>query len=181
MQPFIWSSEHCQALRDYRARGLSYGEIARRLNAKFGTTYTRNAALGRGIRMGLASPGQPGKRCRPMIKPEKQPKRAGVKPFRGRPAAAEPARAASVLARVTPVTLHCVGIKPRLIALIELGPNDCRYPYSGDKDGEAITFCGYPKRPGASYCAAHFDLTRGDDASPERPAGPVVLRLIEAA
>src|SRR6516162_646979 len=46
----IWTAEHCQARREYRARGLSYGEIARRLNSKFGTAYTRNAALGRGVR-----------------------------------------------------------------------------------------------------------------------------------
>jgi hypothetical protein len=36
MQSFIWTPEHCQALREDRARALSYGEIARRLNSKFG-------------------------------------------------------------------------------------------------------------------------------------------------
>src|ERR1700757_3642377 len=50
MQSSNWAPEHCQALREYRARGMSYGQIAQALNAKFGTTYTRNAALGRGVR-----------------------------------------------------------------------------------------------------------------------------------
>jgi GcrA cell cycle regulator len=79
MQPFIWTPEHCQALREYRARGLSYGEIARRLNAKFGTTYTRNAALGRGMRMGLPSPERPAKRAKrlPAIGVSKRPTKAG--------------------------------------------------------------------------------------------------------
>jgi GcrA cell cycle regulator len=68
-----------------------------------------------------------------------------------------------------------------LISLIELGPNDCRYPYGGEKDGEAITFCGHPKVPGSSYCVPHFHLTRGDEVPAERAVGSVVLRLVKAA
>jgi len=179
MQPFTWTPEHCQALRDYRARGLSYGEIARRLNAKFGTTYTRNAALGRGMRMGLPGAERPRERHLPGIKAQKQPKRARMEPRQDRPPAEMTQSAPAFEAR--PVTLRCVGITPRLLSLIELRPNDCRYPYGGDKDGEAITFCGHPKLPGTSYCAPHFDLTRGDEVLPERPAGRVVLRLVDAA
>ena len=37
---------------------------------------------------------------------------------------------------------------------------DCRYPYGGDEEGEAITFCGHPCRPGSSYCTPHFHLSR---------------------
>jgi GcrA cell cycle regulator len=180
MQPFIWTPEHCRELRDYRARGLSYGEIARRLNTKFGTTYTRNAALGRGMRMGLPSPKRPRNLRLPGIKPQKQPKTARMEPRQERPPA-ESIQSAPAPARARPVTLRCVGITPRLLSLIELGPNDCRYPYGGDKDGEAITFCSHPKLPGTSYCAPHFDLTRGDDASRDRPIGPVLLRLVDAA
>src|ERR1700722_14035986 len=40
-----WEPEHSQALRDYLARGLSYAEIARAINATFHTAYTRNAAI----------------------------------------------------------------------------------------------------------------------------------------
>jgi GcrA cell cycle regulator len=180
MQPFIWAPEHCQALQDYRSRGLSYGEIARRLNAIFGTTYTRNAALGRGMRMGLPGPERPPKRRLPGSQTQEQPKRARMEPRQVR-RTAELIQSAPALARAKPVALRCVGITPRLLALIELRPNDCRYPYGGDKDGEAITFCGHPKLPGTSYCAPHFDLTRGDEVAPERLPGPVVLRLVDAA
>jgi GcrA cell cycle regulator len=180
MQPSIWTPEHCQALRDYRARGLSYGESARRLNARFGSTYTRNAALGRGMRMGLSGPERPGKRAMRSAKVElPKRKRAAVpKRPRQREAAAQPAPA---LGRSGSLKLRCVGITPRLISLIELGSDDCRYPYGGDKDGEAITFCGHPRVPGSSYCPPHFHLTRGDETPSEPAAGPVVLRLIEAA
>jgi GcrA cell cycle regulator len=182
MQPFIWAPAHCQALREYRARGLSYGEIARRLNAKFGTTYTRNAALGRGMRMDLPNPERPGKRTTrlPAIRVSKRPIGAGLTepPRRQR---AEPTESTPAAESAKPVILRCVGITPRLSPLIELGPNDCRYPYGGDKVGEPITFCGHPKLPGSSYCAPHFHLTRGDETPPERAVGPVMLRLVKAA
>jgi GcrA cell cycle regulator len=79
------------------------------------------------------------------------------------------------------VKLRCVGIKPRLLALVDLEDGDCRYPYGGDKDGEAITFCGHPRLPGCRYCAPHFRLTREDGPLPQRATGPVVLRLVAAA
>ena len=46
------------------------------------------------------------------------------------------------------------------LSLIELEHGDCRYPYGGDEEGEAITFCGHPRRPGSSYCGPHFQLSR---------------------
>jgi GcrA cell cycle regulator len=96
-----------------------------------------------------------------------------------RPAESSPSPPA--LERTEAVTLRCVGITPRLLSLVELEPGDCRYPYGGDKDGEAITFCGHPRVGGSSYCAPHFHLTRGIGTQSERAAGPVLLRLVEAA
>ena len=178
MQSSNWAPEHCQALREYRARGMSYGQIAQALNAKFGTTYTRNAALGRGVRMGLPSSGPPARRAKPCpdLGRSKRPKGPiGAQPL------LRPAEGADAAPVIKPVTLRCVGINPRLISLIELKAGDCRYPYGGDKDGEPITFCGHPKLAGSSYCGPHFRLTRGDETLPERAAGPVVLRLVQAA
>ncbi len=43
MEVTNWLSEHSAALRDLRARGMSYSEIADTINAKFSTSYTRNA------------------------------------------------------------------------------------------------------------------------------------------
>jgi GcrA cell cycle regulator len=65
--------------------------------------------------------------------------------------------------------------------LVDLERGDCRYPYGGDEEGEAITFCGRPRREGSSYCAPHFHLTRNPDRRSERAAGSVRLRLVEVA
>lgn len=172
MQADNWAAEHCQALRDYVALGMSFSEIAREINAKFGTAYTRNAALGRGKRMGLRAPERP-----------KRPPRAKIPQAPKRPEcnAAKPVQAAAAPERAAPVKLRCVGISPRLLSLAELDASECRYPYGGDKENEPITFCGHPRLPGSSYCAPHFHLTRTTEAQPERAPGPVVLRLVKAA
>lgn len=172
MQADNWAPEHCQALRDYVALGMSFSEIAREINAKFGTAYTRNAALGRGQRMGLRAPERP-----------KKPPKAKIPqaPKRHERNAAKPVQAAPAPERAAPVKLRCVGISPRLLSLVELEASDCRYPYGGDKENEPITFCGHPRLAGSSYCAPHFRLTRTIEAQPERAPGSAVLRLVKAA
>ena len=78
-----------------------------------------------------------------------------------------------VLARAKAPKLRCVEIAPRHLSLVELEAGDCRYPYGGDEEGEAITFCGHPRREGSSYCTPHFHLTRGPGTLSERAAGTV--------
>jgi GcrA cell cycle regulator len=176
MQPTNWAPEHCAALREYLAKGMSYSKAAGAINAKFGTGYTRSAAIGRGKRMGLAGP-------KKRADSRRVPHRAGtLRLGRSRKRrAAEPVQRKPVLERAEPAKLRCVGITPRLLSLVDLERGDCRFPYGGDKDGEAITFCGHPRREGSSYCTPHFHLTRGVGTASERSTGPVVLRLVEAA
>jgi GcrA cell cycle regulator len=178
MQTGDWTPEHSQALREHVAQGLSFARAAAEINARFGTTYTRSAALGRGKRMGLVVPVS--RQDRPMpakaLRPRKARKCRGAELPRPAP---QPEIVPAVAA--TPVQLRCVGMSPRLISLVELEPGDCRYPYGGDKENEPIAFCGHPRRAGSSYCTPHFHLTRGIGTAAERAVGPVMLRLVEAA
>lgn len=174
MESFSWAPAHCEALREFVTRGMSFAEAALAINRKFGTDYTRSAAIGRARRMGLAAPPRPERRSGP----PPGPKVARSQRSRGRrngelkpPAPPERPK----------VRLRCVGITPRLKALVDLEPGDCRYPYGGDKEGEAITFCGHPRLPSSSYCGPHFHLTRGDGTPSERAVAPVALRLVAAA
>jgi GcrA cell cycle regulator len=176
MQSSDWPPEHSEALREHRARGMSYSRIAEAINAKFGTRYSRNATIGRGKRMGLGGPDRPSDLPKPVPKAsrrrlDKLPERHAVKS--GRPL--------SILKPVKTVKLRCVEIDPRHLSLMDLERGDCRYPYGGDDEGEAISFCGHPRRGGSSYCTAHFHLTRGPGTASERAAGAASLRLVEAA
>lgn len=59
MQAEDWTPEQSQALRDQVTRGISFAKAAAEINARFGTSYTRNAAIGRGRRMGLVGAPRP--------------------------------------------------------------------------------------------------------------------------
>jgi|SRR5215472_1356424 len=173
MQLFIWAPEHSDALRDCLSRGMSYGEAADAINARFGTGFTRNAAVGRAKRLGL----KVGLRLkRPRGRPRSVPKRSRKA---ARPEAS--ATPAPPPGRVATVKLRCVGIRPRLLAFADLEPRDCRYPYGGDREGEAYAFCGHPRIPRSSYCRPHHELTHGLGTASERMAVPVTLRLVKAA
>ena len=175
MESNNWPQAHSDALRDCFAKGMSFGEIARELNLRFGTRYTRSAVLGRGKRIGLA-PREPGVRTG-FIPAPASARAMGHARRRAALDWATPSKAA--YERAEPVTLRCVGVAPRLLPLVELEPGDCRYPYGGEKDGEGIVFCAHPVRPHSNYCQPHFELTRSKGRGLEPPPlRPVTLRLV---
>jgi GcrA cell cycle regulator len=181
MQSSDWPEEHSVTLRDLHAKGMSYAQIAKQINARFGTTYTRNAAISRGKRMGLAESELAKARRRADRSPDLKLPRARK---RGRPDLPTSGDDQPAIKRIEPVKLRCVGVNPRLITLLDLEAGDCRYPYGGDKDGDSIVFCGHPRRPGSQYCTPHFHLTRDPEGLWLRSAEstePLVPHLVVAA
>jgi GcrA cell cycle regulator len=182
MQSLSWTPEHSAALREFVERGMSFANAAEAVNARFGTAYSRSAAIGRAKRMGLVVGVRPEDRLAMVPRMQKRPsaQENGTRrrsDQRGGVAESPPPLAE----RAEPVKLRCVGIQPRLLSLVELEDSDCRYPYGGDKDGDSIAFCGHPRCSGSSYCAPHFRLTRAPTIDVERAPGPFVLRLVDAA
>src|SRR6185369_4478844 len=183
MEPSNWAPEHSDALREFIAKGLSFSEAAQAINSRFNTSYSRSAALGRARRLGV----KPEDRRKPSmpVEPAQRAEPAGprdiaeprVRDF-GKPALLWPV---PVFRAIKPVKLRCVAVEPRHLSLIELERGDCRYPYGGDEEGEAITFCGHPRRPGSSYCTPHFHLSRDPVVPAERAVSTVSLRVVEAA
>ncbi len=176
MQSTNWAPEHCEALRENLAKGMSYSEIAEAINAKFNTAYSRNATIGRARRMGLAGAERPGIWPRPPTRVEQSKAHKMKERYASMSGWIVP-----VFERDETVRLRCVETDPRHLTLPELEPGDCRYPYGGDEEGEAITFCGRPCSENSSYCAPHFHLTRGPGRPLKRAASTVSLRLVEAA
>lgn len=175
MQSMYWTDEHTKVLRELLAKGLSYSRIADAINAKFNTNYSRSATIGRARRMGLVGSDGPREPTASLDVNAPRLHRALERDATGF------RRLMPIFERVETVTLRCVEILPRHLSLLDLEPGDCRYPYGGDEEGEAITFCGHPKRPDSSYCTAHFHLTRGPGTLSERAVGAVSLRVVEAA
>jgi GcrA cell cycle regulator len=177
MEPINWAPEHSGALRENLARGLSFSESVKAINLKFSTAYSRNAAIGRAKRMGLTREDRP--KSQLSAKPPSLQRIVEPRSTEHRMLAFH--WPAPVFERVEPTKLRCVAIEPQHLSLIELEYGDCRYPYGGDEEGEAITFCGHHRRPGSSYCTPHFHLSRNPIVLPERATGTASLRVIEAA
>lgn len=57
--------------------------------------------------------------------------------------------------------LRCDPVEPRRVDLLDLEPNDCRWPAGGWPSADPITFCGHPVEPGCSYCPEHKALNTG--------------------
>jgi GcrA cell cycle regulator len=172
-----WAPEHSEVLRELVAKGLSYSEVTAAINAKFRTCYSRNAAIGRAKRMGIANSDRLKAQLRaqqPQLDRMLERRPPKSRPFEFR-------RPMPNFERAEPVTLRCVEVDPRHLSLLELERNDCRYPYGGDEEAEVITFCGHPRREGSSYCTPHFHLTCDQDALPVRSVSTVPLRLVDAA
>lgn len=178
MQSFIWAPEHSGALRDCLSRGMSYGQAAKAINARFGTEFTRNAAVGRAKRLGL----RPASVRKALARPRRPARWGESAPPKEPGKVVRPAALAAPMPEpVKPVKLRCVGIRPRLLAFADLEPGDCRYPYGGEGEEEAYAFCGHPRLPHSSYCRPHHALTHGPGTASERMAVPVALRLVRAA
>jgi GcrA cell cycle regulator len=156
MEQSNWAPEHSDALRELIAKGMSFAEAARTINSRFNTSYTRSAAVGRAQRLGLGADD----RQQPSM-PARPAELHGI--VERRPANAMLLALPwpiPVFKATVPFKLRCVDIQPRHLSLVELERGDCRYPYGGDAENEAITFCGHPRRPGSSYCSPHFHLSR---------------------
>lgn len=133
----IWTDEQSAVLIALLAQGKSFAEIAALLNEQFNTTYSRNAACGKGFRLRVTAP--------PKIKA----------PPRKRKRDRERVQTVKPLPRIEEIQLRCAEIEPRHLTLDQLDRDDCRYPF-GDNP---FSFCGRLNMNGRSYCPEHFRLT----------------------
>ena len=161
-----WSDAHCAELTRLLAGGMIYREIAATLNFQFGTSYSKNAIVGKVQRLGLTAPEKP--KAPPYVrKPKKSTANTGRHLIVDRIVRANGNSNAMRVIKTVEMEqyrLHCVEIEPRNVSLIDLESGDCRYPTSADAP---FLFCGHPKQEGSSYCTPHRFLTS------EKPRVPV--------
>jgi GcrA cell cycle regulator len=142
-----WTLEHSDALKSFvLVDGLSYAQSAAAINAQFGTTYSRNAAIGRANRIGLLVPAKP---KRPPAPRKIQKSRQRYSP--------ESKRVLTIFESAEIIKLRCVEIVSLNLTLAELDQaTQCHYIA-----GEDLRYCGHPIIEGSSYCGPHQALTRG--------------------
>lgn len=163
-----WPIEHCEELRRLADEGASYRVIAKALNDKFGTSYNRNATIGKASRMGIkkmpAAPNAPRPRRKRSIAEfgtEQRIKRKYVR------ATHNSNTSLRIVSEVEVRHLRCVEIKCETSFADVTG---CRY---AEGDGPFL-FCNGPQREGSSYCEPHFWLCRTES----RPKRDVIMRRV---
>ena len=150
-----WIEARDEQLKKLYAEGLSMTQIAIEMDCGL----TRNSVIGRAHRLKLPSRRDNVVRHAKQAKPALEKRTRLVRSNSNSTAL----RLIHVNEPTTPGALRCVEVESRRLTLLELEPNDCRYP---DGEGSDITFCGNVKLAGSSYCPSHFVLTRRQDQKP---------------
>jgi GcrA cell cycle regulator len=128
-----WTDARMADLRKYWAQDYSCSQIASLLGG-----VTRNAVIGKVHRLGLSGRTK-----------EVRPQRPPREPVIRRIVIRQPS-----FVRVEEPPLRCVETAPRNVALLDLEPEDCRYPVTDDSP---FLFCGHQIAEG-SYCRAHYRI-----------------------
>lgn len=154
-----WLDTHDDMLIAEIKAGASYSEAAAKVNKEFKTSFSRNAAVGRGKRLGLcigeAKRLEKLRTC--MAAARAAPRKPGLKP-RSLP----PQRIVC-----QPV---CPGaIPPRHIPFDQLSAMTCRWPY-GEGHASTFTYCGHVPSADSPYCLAHTIAAVGPGTETERRA-----------
>jgi GcrA cell cycle regulator len=162
-----WPAEHIEALKLHYAAELSASQIAAEIGREFNARYSRNAIIGKVHRLGLTRAHQPPHST------DCLPRKKRHQPYKARPKRLAKTGNASFAMVDTPIfsrheqsQLRCVEVVPLNVRLLDLNPNDCRYPYG---DGP-FTFCGHPAIEGNAYCLSHLALCTGWGTPSERSA-----------
>ncbi len=167
-----WSADMDDLLRAKINEGATFSEAARAINTAFGTSLTRNAAIGRASRIGLPGKGSPPAKARAYIRSDR-PKRFALPP---KPATKIVMRAVPVVSakgnitfRMKPKTVLAddaivstpLELGPAAVSFFDAKPCHCRWPYGDPRDLETFRFCGETVAPDRPYCKPHQAQSRG--------------------
>lgn len=136
-----WSDAQDDLLKKYHAENFSFSAIARLINEQTGSSFTRNACIGKAVRTGLQ---------RPRRKAEGRP-RLAVNQDRASTQRVRQGRVSG-----TPYVEVIQPDEPQHLGLSLLQTTDatCKFP----RGEQNFTFCGHPTQEGSAYCSFHHRL-----------------------
>jgi len=163
----LWPDRHAILLGTLAAKGLSASHIACELNTELGTSYSRNAVIGKIKRLRVSwNSGNVFCGNRNMARRVSKP--------RVRSVSAPKAWTAPRIRPPKEVTeVACAAIVPKMIRCEDLGEANCRWPYDSGKHSPTFLFCGHDKPCQQSYCAPHEQMSVGLGTKSEREANRV--------
>lgn len=171
-----WTEERDEEMLRLRRQKYSAAGIA----AMLGDGLTRNAILGRLHRLGIKDGKVVKKRAAPRNPDAKKPvrkkqpeKQSRVLAF-DRPKREQPSEImlpprkpkSRIVCTEADISLAST---PLGLSVMDLGPENCRWPVNDPEPKGGYLFCGHPKRFG-SYCAAHAAMSVGQGTFAEAMA-----------
>ncbi|KQV83266.1 GcrA family cell cycle regulator [Rhizobium sp. Root1220] len=154
--PFSWTDQNVAILRQM----VNEGHSASQIGARIGTS--RNAVIGKALRMQIALAGSRGKPSRQTAQ-TRSARRVSHLP-----------RAISHLQDIDAPAISAEPVVPEVVVPVEfalLEAHHCKFPID-DNIGPHMLCCGARRLKG-SYCAEHAALTRGRGTESERKASSI--------
>lgn len=154
----MWTDAATDRAKALFGEKLSNSQIARQLNTEFGTTFTRNAVVGKLHRLGYqCAPGTRKARAASARRPTHYGVRKPGKQHRA--VFGQPSGGVTLKRTAIPVP-----IAPSLefkVSFFDLGPRNCRYPLWAEDDPPLHEkfFCGAVSPEGETYCRWHHSHT----------------------
>jgi GcrA cell cycle regulator len=148
-----WLDPHIDALKRLNDEtGLSCAQLAVQINVDFGTSYSRNAVIGKLARLGLVAKNRPGKstvgKCHT---PRERKPRVRIIRSNGNSTRQRVIESAES----EPIMLRLAAVVPLNISLDELHGDVCHYPYG---DVPPFAYCGHATLGAGPYCDLHHEL-----------------------
>lgn len=153
-----WTEERIKTLTKLWSEGRSASIIG----AKIGMT--RNAVIGKRIRLGLPDRGNRGGWRRPLSPREDQERH--IRELRAFETKMKPAP------KPQPMKADDA-LAPLMIPLLDLEPHMCRWPVNSPERGEEFLFCAHEKERGSPYCSFHESIAWAGRPSVSRGKMPM--------
>ena len=145
--PLLWNEASVELLLKLWKEGLPCTALARQLNKTLGTSFSRNAVIGKVHRMGIQDRGAPTKPDKGSAVPR------STKPVKRPPVYALPKPA--IVAPANPHVSRHVDAGPGSATIHTLRAGECKWPI-GDPQSSDFTFCGAASSK--TYCPVHHPI-----------------------
>ncbi len=168
--PASWTPERDALMAECFSQRMSCAATAAVINKEFGSSYSRNAVIGRAARKGIQTAGA----INLSHKPARQPAAWRSSGVCKRTYQRRKAKERTMAAKPQPQEFACepttglrvADVVPLYLDLLELTDDHCHWPY-GDSP---FTFCGCAAFAGGPYCEPHAALSVGAGTIGERLA-----------
>lgn len=173
-----WTDGRIELLTKMVGSGISFSQVAFALNEQTGSSFSRNACIGKSKRLGLATVKRKAVDKPVSQRTAKSPAGIGAQVQAINRKKTPPRAPAPVQEPFTPRT---AGVVSRRVTILDVKAMECRWADDERNSDGLITFCGNRTADGSSLCPCHAALSVGPGTQSERSAIRNARAIVGAA